>query len=43
MKYTPQYFDFAYITHKAEIIEVLSTVAGIYAIIFVVSWLYTKF
>lgn len=42
MKYTPQYFDFASIAHKAEIFEVLCMVAGVYAIIFVVSWLYSK-
>lgn len=43
MKYTPQYFDFAAITHKAEVAEMLLMVVAVYAVIFVFSWLYTKF
>lgn len=42
MKYTPTYFPFDQLEHKAEIAEMLLMVAAVYIIIFSVSWLYSK-
>jgi hypothetical protein len=43
MKYTPTYFDFAALTHKAELLDVFLLVAFVYILILIVSWLYAKF
>lgn len=43
MKYTPQYFDFDGLEHKAQIAEVFLLVAGVYILIYSVAWIYSKF
>lgn len=43
MKYTPTYFDFDALAHKAEILDVFLLVAFVYILILIVSWLYARF
>ena len=43
MKYTPTYFDFDGLEHKAQIAEVFLMVAAVYILIYSVSWIYTRF
>lgn len=43
MKYTPTYFDFDGLEHKAELIDVFLIVAVVYILIFSVSWLLSRF
>ena len=42
MKYTPQYFDFAGLEHKAELLNVFLLVVFVYIVIFSVSWIISK-
>jgi len=42
MKYTPQYFDFAALEHKAQVAEMFLLVAVVYILIFSVSWIYCR-
>jgi hypothetical protein len=43
MKYTPEYFPFDQLTHKAENLKMLLMVVGVYIVIFSVSWVYNRF
>ena len=43
MKYTPTYFNFDALEHKAELIDVFLIVAVVYILIFSVSWLLSRF
>ena len=43
MKYTPTYFDFDGLEHKAQIAEVFLMVAAVYILIFIVSFVYSRF
>ena len=43
MKYTPTYFDFDSLEHKAELLDVFLIVAVVYILIFSVSWLLSKY
>ena len=43
MKYTPTYFNFDALEHKAELIDVFLIVAVVYILIFSVSWLISRF
>ena len=43
MKYTPTYFNFDGLEHKAELIDVFLIVAVVYILIFSVSWLLSRF
>lgn len=38
-----KYFDFAGLEHKSENMEMFLMVAGVYILIFSVSWLYVRF
>ena len=40
--YTPTYFDFAALTHKAELFHVILMVAGVYILIYSVAWVLSK-
>jgi hypothetical protein len=43
MKYTPTYFDFDGLEHKMELLNAVVMVAGVYILIFSVSWVYNRF
>ena len=43
MKYTPTYFDFDGLEHKAQIAEVFLLVAAVYILIYSVAWLMSRF
>ena len=43
MKYHPEYFDFSKLEFYNEMIEVGTIVFTIYAVIFLVSYIYSKF
>jgi hypothetical protein len=42
MKYTPEYFPFDELTHKADNLKMLLMVAGVYILIFSVAWVLSK-
>lgn len=42
MKYHPEYFDFSKLEFYNEMIDVFTTVAGVYAIIFIASYFASK-
>ena len=43
MIYKPEYFPFDVLKHEADVTQVFATVTIIYAVIFVLSWVYVNF
>lgn len=42
MKYTPEYFSFDQLEHKAQLAEMFLLVVVVYILIYSVSWIYCR-